>query len=264
MGHQVHKDHQELKDILENQDLLGHLGKVDSLVHQVYLVKESLVKMAFQDNQVCQVEKATQGNRACQESQDCLDLVNQDSQDQRVIKEWVGHLDFRDLKEIKVMVDYLAYLDLLDRTVHLVSQVPWDPQGVWVHLVLKETVEMGDLKGLMDPRVIQVNQDYLVGMVCQETVESQVQEVHQDQVVPKEMKATKVYLACLVPQELMVRKDKVEYLVMLDPKVLKESQDWMVQQDQMGPLVLLVLKEIMVLLVHQGLQLMVIQVYLVQ
>lgn len=96
MGHQGHKDHQERKDILEGKDQLGHLVKEDSLAHQVYLVKESQVKMVCQDNQACQVGKVIQDHQVCQESQDCLDLVNQDSQDQRVIKAWVDHLDLQE------------------------------------------------------------------------------------------------------------------------------------------------------------------------
>lgn len=55
MEHQGHKDHQEIKDNLESKDQLGHLGKEGSLVLQVYLVKESLVRMACQDSRACQV-----------------------------------------------------------------------------------------------------------------------------------------------------------------------------------------------------------------
>lgn len=49
-----------------------------------------------------------------------------------------------------------------------------------MHLVLKETVEKEDLKGLMEPRVTLVLLVYLVRMVCLVSVESQDQEVHQD------------------------------------------------------------------------------------
>lgn len=49
-----------------------------------------------------------------------------------------------------------------------------------MHLVQKGTVEKEDLKGLMEPRVKVVPLGYLVRMVCLGSMESQVQEVHQD------------------------------------------------------------------------------------
>lgn len=49
-----------------------------------------------------------------------------------------------------------------------------------MHLVLKETVEKEDLKGLMDSRVTLVLLVYPVRMVCLASMESQDQEVHQD------------------------------------------------------------------------------------
>lgn len=130
MEHQGHKDHQEIKDILESKDQLGRLVKKDSQVLQVYLVKESLVKMVCQDSRACQVGKVIRDHQVCQGSQDCLDLVSQDSQDQRVIKVWVGHLDLQDQKEIKAMEDYLVCLVPLDQMVHQVLQALWDPKEV--------------------------------------------------------------------------------------------------------------------------------------
>lgn len=130
MGRQAHKDHQERKDVLESKDQLGLQVKEDSLAHQDYLVKESQVKTACQDNQACQVQKVIQDHQVCQENQDCLDLVNQDSQEPRVIKVWVGHPDLQDQKEIRAMEDYLACLDPLDQMVHQVLQALWDPQEV--------------------------------------------------------------------------------------------------------------------------------------
>ncbi len=130
MGHQAHKDHQERKDILESKAQLGHLVKEDSLAHQDYPVKESQVKMVCQDNQACQVGKVIQDHQVCQENQDFLDLVNQDSQDQRVIKVWVGHLEHQDQKEIRATEDYLVCSDPLDQMVHQVLPAPWDPQEV--------------------------------------------------------------------------------------------------------------------------------------
>ncbi|AWP13375.1 putative glutenin high molecular weight subunit PW212-like [Scophthalmus maximus] len=191
----AHKDHQVIKDILESKDRLVHLVKEGRLAHQDYLVKESQVKMVCQDNQACQVQKGIQDHQVYQESQDCLGLVNQGSQDQRVIK---------------------------------------------------ETAEKEDLKGLMEPRVNLVLLGYLVRMVCLERVESQAQEVPQDQVVTKEMMGIKVYLVPLVLQDFQDQKDKVDYLVKWDLKVQKESQEWMVQQDHLGLLVFLGQKEIVV------------------
>lgn len=46
-----------------------------------------------------------------------------------------------------------------------------------MHLVLKGTVEMEDLKGLMEPWVTLVFLGHLVRMVCPEAVESQGPEV---------------------------------------------------------------------------------------
>ncbi|CAB1417740.1 unnamed protein product [Pleuronectes platessa] len=181
MGHQAHMDNQERKDILDSKDQLDHLVKEDSLAQQGYLVKESQVKMALPDSQVCQVPKDIQDHQVCQGSQDCLGLVNQVSQDQRVIK---------------------------------------------VPLGLKETVGKEGLKGLMEARVNLVLLGYLVRVVCQETMENQGQEDPQGQVVSKEM---------------------------MDTKALKESQEWMVQQDQLGLLVFLGQKEMVVSLVYREL-----------
>ena len=123
-----------------------------------------------------------------------------------------------------------------------------------MHLVLKETVEKEDLKDLMDLGVTLVLLGYRVRMVFLESVESQDQEVPRDQVAPKEMVATKVYLVSLVLQDFLGKKDKVDYLVKWDPKVLKGSLEWMVQQDQLGLLVFQDQKEILVHRVHQALQ----------
>lgn len=82
-----------------------------------------------------------------------------------------------------------------------------------MHLVLKETVEKEDLKDFLVLRVTQVLLGYLARMVCLERLESQDQEVHQGQLVPKEMVGTKV---CLVPPVLLDflgQRDKVDYLV---------------------------------------------------
>lgn len=128
MGHQVHKVHQEIKGIPESKDQLDQRVKEDSLALQVYLVKESPDKMACLDNQACRGRRVIKGHQVCQESQDCLGLVNQDSQDQRVIKVWVGYLDLREQKEIKVMEDYLVRLDPLDQLVFQVLKAQWDPQ----------------------------------------------------------------------------------------------------------------------------------------
>ncbi|KAK9537846.1 hypothetical protein VZT92_005423 [Zoarces viviparus] len=86
--------------------------------------------MACQDSQACQVGKVIQDHQVCQESQGFLDLVNQDFQDQRVIKVWVGHLDFLDQKEIRATEDCLVCLDPLDQMVHQVPQALWEPQEV--------------------------------------------------------------------------------------------------------------------------------------
>ncbi|KAE8299101.1 hypothetical protein D5F01_LYC01490 [Larimichthys crocea] len=263
MGHQALKDHQEGKDILESKDQLAQPVKEDSLVHQVYLVKENQVQMACQESQACQEGKVIRDHQVCQESQDSLDLVNQDTPEQRVIKVWVDHLDLLDQKEIRAMVDCLVCLDPLDQMVHRVLQGLWEPQEVWVHLVLKETVEKEDLKGLMEFRVILVLLGCLVKTVCLERVETQDQEVHQDQLVPKETVGIKVCLVHLVLQDLLGQKDKMDYLVKLDLKVLKEYLEWMVQQDHLGLLVLWGQKEIAVHLVHQALQVRGIQVLLV-
>lgn len=132
-----------------------------------------------------------------------------------------------------------------------------------MHLVLKETVEKEDLKGLMEPRVTLVLLAYLVRMVYLVSVESQDQEGHQDQVVPKETMDTKVCLVPLVLQDFLGQRDKVDYLVKLDLKVLKESLEWMVQQDLLGFLVFLGQKEKAALLVHQAFQVREVQVSLV-
>lgn len=102
----------------------------DYLAHQVYLVKGSQVKMVCQDSQACQVLKVTQDHQVCLESQDCQDSVNQDFQDQRVIKAWVGHLDLLDQKEKKAMEDYQVCLDPLDQMVLQAPLAQWDPQEV--------------------------------------------------------------------------------------------------------------------------------------
>lgn len=86
MAHQDHRDHQVKRDIQDIKGQLDHQVKKDSLAQQVYLVKGSQVKMVYQDNQAHQVRKVIQDHQVCQESQDCQDLVNRDSQDQRVIK----------------------------------------------------------------------------------------------------------------------------------------------------------------------------------
>lgn len=104
--------------------------KEDSLAHQVYLVKESQVKMACQDSQACQVGKVIQDHQVCQESQGLLDLVNQDSLDQRVIKAWMGHLDLLDQKEKRATEDYPVCLDPLEQMVHQVLQAQWESQVV--------------------------------------------------------------------------------------------------------------------------------------
>lgn len=132
-----------------------------------------------------------------------------------------------------------------------------------MHLVLKETVGKEDLRGLMEPRVTLVLLEYLVRMVCLETGESQGQEVPQDQVVPKETVDIKVYLVPLVILDYQDQKDKMDYMVKWDLKVLKESQEWMVQQDQSGLLVPQGKKEIVVHLVYQALQVRGVQVFLV-
>lgn len=122
---------------------------------------------------------------------------------------------------------------------------------------------MEDQKDLMEQRETLVSLDYQVRMVCQETKENQDQEVYQDQVVLKEKMDIKVYQVCRVLQEFLVQKDKGDYLVKWDLKVPKESQDWMVQQDQLGHLDNLGLKEMVVFLVYQALHQMGVQVYLV-
>lgn len=74
---------------------------------------------------------------------------------------------------------------------------------------------------------------------------------------------TKVYQVPLVLQDFLGQRDKVDYLVKLDLKVLKESLEWMVQQDQLGFLAFLGQKEKVALLVHQALQVREVQVSLV-
>lgn len=118
MGHQDHKEHLEIKDSLENKDQLALLGKKVHRVLLVYQVKESLVKMVCQGNLVCQGLKVIQVHQDCLESQGSQDLVNQDFQDQRVIKVWLVHLDLKDQKEKRVMGDYLVCLVHLDQMVH--------------------------------------------------------------------------------------------------------------------------------------------------
>lgn len=68
--------------------------------------------------------------------------------------------------------------------------------------------------------------------------------------VPKETVGIKVYLVPLVLQDFPGQKEKVDCLVKWDLKVLKESLEWMVQQDQLGFLVFRGQKEIAVYLVH--------------
>ncbi|TNN54062.1 hypothetical protein EYF80_035753 [Liparis tanakae] len=104
--------------------------KEESLAHQANLVMESQVRMACQARQACQVGKAIQDHQVYQESQGFLDLVNQDSQDQMVIKVWVGPLDFLGQKEIRATEDCLACLDPLDQMVHQVFQALREPQEV--------------------------------------------------------------------------------------------------------------------------------------
>lgn len=132
-----------------------------------------------------------------------------------------------------------------------------------MHLVLKETLEKEDLKGLTEHRVNLVPLGYLVRMVCLERMESQDREVHQDQVVPKETVGIKVYLVYLVLWDFLGQKDKVDYLVKWDLKVLKESLEWMAQQDLSDLLVFRGQKEIADYLVNQALQVREIQVFLV-
>ena len=113
-------------------------------------------------------------------------------------------------------------------------------------------MEKEDLKGLMEPRVKAALLGYLVRMVCLGNLENQVQEVHQDQVVRKEMVGIKVYLVPLVLLEFLAQKDSVDYLVRWDLRVLKGSLEWMVQEDQLGLLVFLDQKETVANLVHQA------------
>lgn len=81
--------------------------------------------------------------------------------------------------------------------------------------------------------------------------------------MPKETLGTKVYLDPLALLDFLGQKDKVDYLVRWDLKALKESLEWMVQQDQSGLLVLLGQKEILVHLAYQALQVRGFQVSLV-
>ncbi len=81
--------------------------------------------------------------------------------------------------------------------------------------------------------------------------------------VPKEIVGIKVYLVLLVLQDFPGQKDKVDYLVKWDLKDLKESLEWMVQQDQLDLLVFWGQKEIVDYLVHQALQVRGVQVLLV-
>lgn len=89
-------------------------------------------------------------------------------------------------------------MDPLDRMVLLVHQALWDPQEFQDHLGLKEIVEKMDLKAVMEPRVTLVLPGYRVKMVCLVSVEIQDHGVQLDPLVPKEMLATRVYLALLV------------------------------------------------------------------
>ncbi|KAG7259048.1 hypothetical protein CRUP_004074 [Coryphaenoides rupestris] len=73
--------------------------------------------------------------------------------------------------------------------------------------------------------------DFLERMVYRQSKASQDQEVHQEPLGPKEKMGIKVYQGPLVLQGYPVQRDKVGLLVKLGPKVRKEFQGWMVQQD---------------------------------
>ncbi|KAG7254799.1 hypothetical protein CRUP_031346 [Coryphaenoides rupestris] len=99
-------------------------------------------------------------------------------------------------------------------------------------------------------------------MVYRQSRASQDQEVHQEPLDPKEKMGIKVYKGPLVLQGYPVQRDKAGLLVKLDPKVRKEFQGWMVQQDLLDHQVFLVQKEITALLVGLALQVWGLQVSL--
>lgn len=123
MGHPDCKERLEIKDSQENKDQLALLGKKAHQVLRVYQVKESLVKMVCQASLVCQGLKVIQVHQDCLESQGSQDLVNQDFQDQRVIRVWLVHLDLKDQREKRGMGDCLECLVHLDQMVHQDQQV---------------------------------------------------------------------------------------------------------------------------------------------
>ena len=117
---------------------------------------------------------------------------------------------------------------------------------------------------MMGSREILACRDFLERMVYRQSLVSQDPEVHQEPLGQKEKTGTKVYLGPLVQQDHQVQRDKARLLVNSGPKVLKEFQGWMVQQDLSDHLVFLVQKEAVALLVGLALQVWGLQVSLAQ
>lgn len=76
-----------------------------------------------------------------------------------------------------------------------------------MHKALKEIVEKGGLKDLMEPKEMLDLQVYLVRMDFQGNVGNQDQEAHQDQQGLKEKMDTKVFPANLVLKEFLAQMD---------------------------------------------------------
>ncbi|KAG7259047.1 hypothetical protein CRUP_004073 [Coryphaenoides rupestris] len=120
-----HLDHRGSLGLLGKRDVLDHLEQGGNPAHRVYLVWGNQARTACLDSQEHQELKAIQDPQVYLESQDCLVLVNQDSQDPRVIKVWVVHQEVMDLRVIKAMEDCLVCLDLLAKW------AAWFPRPCW-------------------------------------------------------------------------------------------------------------------------------------
>jgi len=147
-------DHRGSLGLLGKRDVLDHLEQGGNPAHRVYLVWGNQARTACLDSQEHQELKAIQDPQVYLESQACLALVNQDSQDPRVIRVWVVHQEVMDLRVIKAMEDCLVCLDLLGQMGSLVPQALLDLREGVELLVLKETKEKWDQMGLMEPREI--------------------------------------------------------------------------------------------------------------
>lgn len=108
MACQGHQEDQGNQAFLESRGWLDQQERAESPVHQGCQVRENLARMVCRDNQGCPVGKGTQALQVFQGSLDCLDSENQDSQDPKEIRGWVGCPEAQDQRETRAMEDCLV------------------------------------------------------------------------------------------------------------------------------------------------------------